>query len=543
MRFGWFALFVAGCAGEASPSTAPVRTCGAAELPDPAGGCLAVGVPSDGCAAGFTHDGDGGCAAVLPEASCPAGELAVPGDKTCHSVSPCTGRFGTAKDAPDTVYVDAALPDGDGSRDRPFATIQRAIDAAREGATVAIAAGRYAESIHIKKRVVLHGACASKVEIAGSGEFASVDVAATAELYDLGVSGSGFGVVVTNAKDVVLERVHVHDTRVGGVYVANGGPGASATLRASLVERATGAGATAGSGVLAIERSLIRDTRADTRKDWGYGVRAERFGPVDKPSEQPASVTIVQSVIERNKTGGVLAQGSSVVLEGSVVRDIEPRPRDGLGGEGVIGLYFRSSPEVRVVQSLITRTRTAGLAMYGGKLTVDRTTVLAIEANGAGALGMGVLARPDIDAVAPPQLSLEASRITSVRHVGVLMQGATGTIARTIVRDIASNDGYGDGLGIGGFLRAGAITEASAEVHDVIVSGAARAAIIVAGASLSLARARLACNEIDLDVEPFVAKDVPHAFALEDRGGNLCGCEQLGACTAHTKSIEPASAP
>lgn len=534
------ALLLVACNSAPSNPTPPepVR-CGEVELPR-GESCLAIGVPRDGCATGFRHDGRGGCTPEL--ADCPNGQLAVPGETTCHAVAACKGRFGDAKPGPDTVYVDATTAGGDGSIDKPFATIQAALDAARDGATIAIAAGKYPEALKIRKRVIVQGACAASVELAGAGEFTSVDVTATAELRDVAVSGSGFGIVVTNAKDVILDRVHVHDTKSGGVYVANGGPGASATLRASLVERATGAGATAGSGTLTIERSLIRDTRADTRRDWGYGVRAERFGPPDKPGG-PASVTVRASVLERNTTGGALAQGSALIIEASVVRDTAVRPKDNLAGEGVIGLYFQSAAEVSILQSWIARAHTAGVAMYGGKLSIDRTTIEDIGTNGVGALGMGVLARPDIAALGTTELNLGASRIANVRHVGVLIQGATATLTSTIVRDVAANGPFGDGLGIVGHPKGSTIVDASVTATDILVARAARAGITVGGATLVLEGARLACNAIDLDVEPLVARDLPHPFSLEDRGGNECGCETRAKCAAQTENLEPASAP
>lgn len=537
---------------EEAEAPAKPRECGAAEIPLSTGECRAVGVPLDGCASGFSHDGAGGCVPILPDGDCPEGQLAVPGDAACHSVSPCTGeRFGAVREGPNTLFVDATASaiGADGSIAKPFATIQAALDAASDGATIGVAAGTYAEAIKIKRRVALRGACAEKVAITGaSGAFAAIDIASTSELSDVAVSSGGFGVVVTNARDVLLERIIVRDTKSGGVYVANGGPGSSATLRGSLVARATGAGASAGSGTLRIERSLIRDTKSDSRRDWGYGVRAERFGPPDSPSAQPAEVVVQQSVIARNLTGGVLAQGSQLTLEGSVVRDVDVRPRDGAAGEGVIGLFFRGAARVNVVQSFITRTHTAGIAMYGGELTIDRTTIASIASNGQSLLGMGVLARPssvDMTPIARASLTMTASRITDVRHVGVLILGADATITSTLLRDVAASAiGFGDGLGLAAFRDARGVTlETTVTASELLLRGAARAGIAVGGATLSLTRSLSTCNQFDLDVEAFFAKDQPHPFKLEDGGGNRCGCDRLGTCNARTEGLEPASAP
>lgn len=64
--------------------------------------------------------------------------------------------------SPPTVYVDDAYAGGanDGSESRPWTTIQQAIDAAADGAVIAIAEGSYVADVEIdNKRVRLWGRC------------------------------------------------------------------------------------------------------------------------------------------------------------------------------------------------------------------------------------------------------------------------------------------------------------------------------------------------------------------------------------------------
>src|SRR5205809_1105897 len=63
--------------------------CRPGELALPDATCQPAGVPEDGCATGFEADSAQGCRAILPDAACPKGQLAVPGDPTCHDVAPC----------------------------------------------------------------------------------------------------------------------------------------------------------------------------------------------------------------------------------------------------------------------------------------------------------------------------------------------------------------------------------------------------------------------------------------------------------------------
>src|SRR5688500_8726940 len=89
-------LLLAAACGDSAPTRPP------ADPPDdpppptcdphrqlPSGTCLVAGVPPEACAEGFEPDGAQGCTAILPVEACPAGQLAVPGEATCHEVAPC----------------------------------------------------------------------------------------------------------------------------------------------------------------------------------------------------------------------------------------------------------------------------------------------------------------------------------------------------------------------------------------------------------------------------------------------------------------------
>src|SRR6185295_2136968 len=74
------------CEPAGLPSDAP---CAPGEWARDDGTCAAAGVPPEGCAAGFQHDGKDACEPILPAAPCSPGEMAVPGETTCHEVAPC----------------------------------------------------------------------------------------------------------------------------------------------------------------------------------------------------------------------------------------------------------------------------------------------------------------------------------------------------------------------------------------------------------------------------------------------------------------------
>ncbi|HZU84896.1 MAG TPA: hypothetical protein VE987_18320, partial [Polyangiaceae bacterium] len=91
------ALAAAGCARsgshhasmDAGAMDAAVATgCNPGELALDDGGCQPAGIPPGMCAMGFMPDGNGGCLAILPP-PCQKGQMAVPGDTSCHDVAPC----------------------------------------------------------------------------------------------------------------------------------------------------------------------------------------------------------------------------------------------------------------------------------------------------------------------------------------------------------------------------------------------------------------------------------------------------------------------
>jgi hypothetical protein len=207
------------------------------------GVCQPAGVVEGQCAEGFVYDGDHGCEPVGAPI-CGPGTLAVPGEEACHPVVACTGTWGAAPLAANTVYVQAGAIGGGGSQAMPFASVQQGIDAATNGAVIAIAAGSYAEDVAIGKAVQLWGACPEQTTIVGTGtEIAAVYVqsgAAGAQLHDLGVSGAGIGVLVAGAIDVVIDQLWIHDTARRGIDAETVFGTTSVSVTRTLVENAGG---------------------------------------------------------------------------------------------------------------------------------------------------------------------------------------------------------------------------------------------------------------------------------------------------------------
>jgi len=174
-------------------------------------GCRPAGVPDGSCGAGFVSDENGGCTATLPADACKKGELAVPGETTCHEVAPCgTGTWGLVPVETTTEFVDTAYVGGnsDGTQAKPWTTIQAGVDAAKPGAIVAVAAGSYLEDVEVAGRAVrLWGLSPTKVEIVGTGVgIAALFVRAGAsgtEVRDIAMRGAAGGMALSGSTDVL----------------------------------------------------------------------------------------------------------------------------------------------------------------------------------------------------------------------------------------------------------------------------------------------------------------------------------------------------
>jgi hypothetical protein len=308
--------------------------CMAGEM-DSGSGCVAAGIAPDGCGAGMLHDGDVGCTPALPAQPCAAGEMAVPGETTCAPPAACgTGTWGDIPVDATTVYVDGSYVGvSTGTAQQPFVAIQAGIDAAVAGSIVAVAAGSYAESIDlVGQPVALWGRCPSDVTLVGSSNQFSIDIGAGAsgsEVHNLAVDGGLVGVVVTDADDVLLEGLWIHDTAERGVNLQNITTAGGVTLRRTLVENTMENGVfVAGVAGVVLDQSVVRDTQP-LAGELGRGLYAQ-------PQQgRRSDVTITSSVFRANHFNAISVFGSDLTVQDTAVIDTLPRPGDQFGGRGI----------------------------------------------------------------------------------------------------------------------------------------------------------------------------------------------------------------
>lgn len=573
--------------------------CGPLAAPALAGGCVPVGVPADACGEGFVADGLGACVVVLPKAACPKGQLAVPGETSCHPVASCgDAPFPAVADEGKTRFVDQkAEAGGDGSRARPFQTISAAVLAAPVGGTVAVTDGLYAEDLVLRTAVTLVGRCPERVEVRGQGAPFALEVTDRSTIRGLAITGPRTAIGAF-WKDVTLDRLWLHDNLEGAVWSEDGESPASFTLTDALLEDNAQFGVRTFAASALIERVVVRNTRA-TAEHTGAGLVL--LGN-DVPTRHGGAFTVRRSVVTASHTAGITLLGGQLTLEGSLVRAISPSPKtpgfatglsiskdydwslpaeatvstsvieeiDGMGiavdgatlaaehvtirdlhetKSGAHGVFASDGAEVTFLRSVVRRAVGIGLVGLGSSMHVERSLIDDTRADASVAIhGIGLEVAWDRTDV--PASTLASSVISGAHAFGVYVYGAELDVADTALRAIVPDvDGqYGDGATVMSMVTDDAVVHrGKLKARGLWVTNAARAAVTVFGADVSLDHTRSECNGFDYGLvnQGLVASGgaTDLRVDLDDRGGNVCGCgANLKTCTAQPAAFEPVAA-
>jgi len=237
---------------------------------------------------------------------CGLGERAAPSPSGCVPLGAGCPEGDFAADVPDgasTVYARPDAPDGgDGSKDRPFATLSDALSAVREGGVVALGKGEFRGPVTVDRagvRVV--GACARDTEIEAS--FTSSPA------------------VTVRADGVVLERLSVRQGQQN-VLVQSA---ADFELREARLEEGVQSGLRLSSATGFVVSSVaIRDGGDDSNGSAGLDVRGgdgavtdvevSRFAPASSVSTTDAEIDLVR-VHAIDSRGMLFSFGSQVVID------------------------------------------------------------------------------------------------------------------------------------------------------------------------------------------------------------------------------------
>lgn len=450
--------------------------------------------------------------------------MAVPGEAACHPVGSCgAGTWGDIPTGADTQFVDASFAGGasDGTKNAPWTTINQAIAAAIEGATIAIAKGRYAENVSVNKRVVIRGKCAGDVEIAGTSMLGAVNmIAAGSQLHGVAVQGKQMGILISNEK-MVVEDVLVHDTTGYAVVVSSGLNVSDLTIRRSLIETSE-AGLVSFGGALTVEKTVVRDIQ-------GGDPASARCVNVQSYSGITPRASVTSSLLERC-LAGVHAGGADVTVEATAIRDTTGRGIEVQPGDD----DAKSTATIRT--TVVERASDIGIAAFGGTTTLDRVVVSGVRPAADKLGGAAVWIQYDSIAKQKATAAITGSTFQDGHEAGVANYGADVSLASTIIRRVQPtllDDSYGDGLLVTRYM-----VDATSAVSGLRVESVARAALSNFGAKVAMRSTVLECNGIDLNGEAS-----GKAFSFDNSGGNVCGCHgATSACQVQSTALTPPKA-
>ncbi|MBW2455876.1 MAG: right-handed parallel beta-helix repeat-containing protein [Deltaproteobacteria bacterium] len=439
------------------------------------GSCLPAGVPEDGCGEGFTHDGEQGCTPILPADPCTEeGTMAVPGDTACRPIMSCgSGTWGDIPIDSSTIFVDENYTGGgsDGTQAHPYVDLGDAIAAAAGGELIAIAEGGYIGDFVISKPLTLHGVCPTKVDILGDPFAAGSPLRITAAGSGSTIVGLRFtdlhtaqGVIVEGATGVTFDRIWVKSNILGGLDARWHQTAGSAeiTVRDSLFEGNGGNALLIWGSSAVIEGTSVRDMQF-YGADEAFGIGASAADAV------PADVTVRGCRVEEALGFAVYAMGSSLVVEDTAIQNTLPNS-GGVFGRGVTAQYHPSAAlraAVTVRRSVVEDSLGVGIFAASSDLVVENTVVHRIAPDASDQGSTVISAQPSsLGAPADPSgstLVITHSRLSEAEGTGLYVSGSELDGEGILIRDVQPDDNAEMGRGL--YLRAdegtGEATQAS----------------------------------------------------------------------------------
>ena len=442
------------------------------------------------CPEGWTRREDEGVAwcepwdGAMPE--CPYGEHALPG-RGCERIGrACPARGEWPDDLPSSgvVFVRAdAEPGGDGTRERPLASLDDGMARARAGQTVAIAAGTYVVDSRPQGQI-LRGACVLDVILVPDGDRWTLEPWNRAdgfdlELHDVTVRSpeDGLGLSITSDASARVEGC-LFEAEDNAIQLESGG---ILELRDS---RVTASMPTSGMGAysLVVERTSM--TAVDRQgahlmgdDDFGVvpnGVASVRFTDVAirgngladlRIDHSPASsVEFTRVAIEDASGVGVFVTGSTTTL---TIRDVSVRGvRRGVATTGAADAV--------------------GIISLGAMLDVQGAYLSAVQGG-----GLEIIAVPEPDGSLTPGTGRVEDLVVREhafpdRPAVAVNEGSTATFSRIAVLGGQTSVGLGVGPGARVVASDLCVRDIARDSLEYAVYG-----VVVLGGTLELTRAHV----------------------------------------------------
>ncbi|MEP6800189.1 MAG: hypothetical protein ABI890_18680, partial [Lapillicoccus sp.] len=278
-----------------------------------------------------------------------------------------------------------------------FETVQEAVDAARPGARVTVAAGTYTGGVTIDKDLSLVGAGASTTVLRGGGPVLTIGVDQSPHPPTVTITG----LTITGGKNTSVPEASL--ALGGGVLIppgAGGAPGATVTIRDSVISRNTAqprgvddcgfpCSFALGGGISNYGRLTVIATRVvdnvvgpSSSHVFGGGIfNADQGELVLRSVTLSGNVSAATGPLSRvAEAGGVYSTGQLVVDHGTVTANIVrqssslPIDIDHVANGGGIAFHGRATIRDTVIRAnevVATNTAAAGFTnAFGGGLVV-----------------------------------------------------------------------------------------------------------------------------------------------------------------------------
>ncbi|MDI1429470.1 right-handed parallel beta-helix repeat-containing protein [Polyangium sorediatum] len=454
--------------------------------------------------------------------------LPIAGCGGSNATADCGTYANAPKNASSVVYVSATCGarDGDGSSERPFASIQQGIDASAQGGAVLVDAGTYAENLSITKTLDVLGA-----NTEGEPENASIIVQAP----------SPYAITV-EAEGVALRGIIVQRPEGAGIWVRKNG---SAAIQASRIEGAVAVNED-GHGVMASDNASIIVQRTIIVQSEGAGVHVNAASAQVERSIIVQSgalagiwvqnardeVSLVGNEIRENVSAGISILGSRAIIVQNQVKHTKSRAPGGVAdgirvlGDGVMGeSYVEIGGEFPESTNMIEGNDRAGIVFSGERVRgiIVQNDVIGNADDTTRGAGIWVQSKagtaPNDDQSVG--IRIEQNRIEANHFLGIgVTSGARAIIVQnqsingTIAGDIKVNGvpvKIGDGLGV--------YAGASAHVDLNTFAGNARVGALFDGSASTCV---LTNNTFEKNTSgAIIVQNVNGAFDYGDNKGDI----------------------
>jgi hypothetical protein len=372
------------------------------------------------CPSGWITDGARCEPPALPALlACPEGQAQRAQDSTCTPIgSPCpAGAYSMGlPGGVRTVFVDpAASPGGRGTIASPFRTIAAATATATPGTMIALAKGRYTESVVLHSGVTLFGACATETIIETS----------TGAPNGIFVDGRGATIqelTVTGALDDIYVAPEASGLRVENVLAKSAtgsclvNLGSETTVVGSVLRGCRQAGLWAAGGLI-VNRSVIEDNT-------GIGLQIGGLG----------ATQIAQTIIRGTKTSTSGGSCGLCIVGGMAVAN-----------EVVIAATDGDAMVIQGASSFVAEGirihGTAGAAM----LITDKVTTIVRTLEIDGASGNGMLVDNFSGTASISDAFLHGFLDNPVHPSGIAINSGTVHLQRVVIRGAVHVGIYSDG--------------------------------------------------------------------------------------------------